>query len=407
MKILYFSGMPLPIENILKGKTKVEGFPAYYYPMYKLIKKGHDVKFIFASNYPGPYNVKVDWFDPNNIIANLSMVYSEKKGLYRIFRGMLRVKQLLFHLWKATSKEKFDFIYAHSSMAAIAQIIGMIRGIPVGVRWYGDSNFCYADIKKIGKHRAALKHPLNWLNYKLKYEFFLTTDDHSYGDKVYEAWKVKNPSGKFYFWKTGIEMKSIDECSTDIPIPDEKYIFFGGRFARWKRQDRVIETLKELHLQNIKLHLYFAGQTEGGASSIEYIKELKDLISKYNLDEYVHFLGGVSQDTLRVFAYNSIATLIMHDIANIGNVFYETMSVGAVLVVTDDGSVRQFIKNSENGFIVDDSKDAANKIIYLLSNSEKVESIKQSAISTSKLKFLSADERFDNEVTLIEGVMSK
>lgn len=401
MNILYFGAMSVSIENLLLGKTEIEGHPAFFYPMYKLIKRGHDVDFVFMSNFNGDYNVNVEWFDPNHIIANVFDPYNESTGIKRNIRRIKRLYKMYKELIRAVKNKNYDFIYAHSSIAAIAQLVGRMHGIPVGIRWYGDSNFCYKTIQNRGKYLAAIKHPLNFLNFKLPYAFLVATDDHSYADKAYEAWN-RESNGPFFHWKTGVNMKTIDQCKNDIPIPNRQYIFFAARFARWKRYDRPIEVLHQLHQKGVNIDLYLAGQTTGGASSLKYIDELKALINKFGLEDYVHFMGGVSQDTIRAYSYHAVATVIMHDIAIIGNVFYETMSMGARLIVTDDGSVHQFIRDGENGFIVDGPIEGAEVVQKLMINSELSDKIRANAIKSSREMFLSADERFDREVLLIE-----
>lgn len=396
--------MTISLENILKGKTQIEGIPAFHLPLLKLIQKGHEVDFVLLSNFKGPYNIKVNWLKKENIIYNIYMPYSEKKGMLRIHRKVYRFFKLLFCSMKATKGNRYDLIYDH--IGVVGQIVAALRGIPTGVRWYGDSNFCYATISKYGKFIAAFKHPLSYISFQLPYDFFLITDDHSYGDKVYEAWAPKNKSNLLYFWKSGIEMKEIDQCQYEIEVPNVDYIFYAARFSRWKRQDRAIEVLKEMHLRGRKIHLYFAGHLKGGPSSLSYIEELKAKIKEYELNDYVHFLGGISQDSLKIIANYSKATLLMYDIANLCNIFYEVLSIGAVVITIDTGSLDEFIYNGKNGFLVKNEKEACNCLELILDNPDLEKRIKENAKKTAYEKVMTADERFEKEVALIESVIN-
>ena len=296
----------------------------------------------------------------------------------------------------------YDVIYGHSRLGAVAQTVGARRRVPVCIRWYGDSDFCCKTIEKYGRFVAAIKHPFNWLNYRLPYAFFLTTDDQSFGDRTYEAWKKKRPSGPFFHWKTGIEFQTVSDCAGEVTAPEGHYIFFAGRFARWKGIENVIETLHHLHQKGLPIDLYLAGSTDGGPSSKEYIEEIRGQVNQLGLAEHVHFLGGVSRETLKLFAYHATANVIMHHIANIGNVFYEMMSVGGVIVTTDDGAVRQFIDTGVNGFVVDGPQEGADRILYLLEHPDVGVEMRSAAVAQSREKFLSIEDRFDLEADLVE-----
>lgn len=403
MKILYASALPIPIQNILEGKTEIEGFPAYFWPMYKLIQRGHDLRFVFWSNYDDPgHPLRVDWFDRSWIVANVKGEYLERGRGRRLLRDVRRLAAFYQAVRDEVSSGQYDMIYGHGRLASVAQVVGARSRVPVGVRWYGDSDFCCKTIEKHGRFVAAVKHPMNWLNYKLPYAFFLTTDDHSHGDLTYRAWARPQPPGPFFHWKTGIEFKDVRECRSTVPVPEREYIFYAGRFARWKGVENVIETLHHLHQQGRELDLYLAGQTEGGASSLEYIAELKKQISGLGLDGYVHFLGAVPQDTLRVLAHHAVATIIMHHIANIGNVFYEVMAAGGVIVTTDDGSVRQFIDDGVNGFVVEGPVQGACRVADLLAAPTEAARMRQEALLYARERFISLEDRFDLEADLVE-----
>lgn len=407
MKILYVAGMPLPIENLLSGKTEIEGFPAFYFPMRKLIERGHQLRFILMSNFNGPYDVKVDWFRSEWIVSNIFMKHSERQGPYRLFRRASRAAQLFTALLKEARADHYDLIYSHGAECAfIAQIVGGLTGTPVGVRWYGDTDMCLPEILKYGALRAALKNPVHYANFVLRQAFFLATDDGTGVDAINAAWRPKHSRSRFYHWKTGIEFKA-SALHSSVQVPSEKYIFHAARFQPRKRQDRVVQLLHALHEKDIDLHLYLAGHLEGGPSSQEYIAEVRGEVQALGLEDYVHFLGGVSQDTVRLFARHALATVLLQDHSNLGNFFYEAMSVGAVLVVSDDGSASQFVVDGESGFVVSNISEAANAIERVYWSPQLAEQIRKQAISVAMREFMSAEERFDKEVALIEGTHGK
>lgn len=179
-------------------------------------------------------------------------------------------------------------------------------------------------------------------------------------------------------------------------------MFFSARFDKWKRHDRIIKILHNLHLKDIRLHLYFAGSVE----SEIYYQEIKELVGNYSLNDYVHFLGAIKQDDLKVYAYNAIANPLMYDMSNLGNVFFEIFSTGSIVIGLNDGSLNEYLVDGENGFVINNEDEACLVIENLIKNNDITEKIRESAIHCAKLKFLSIDDRFDMEVDLIEQVVA-
>ena len=165
---------------------------------------------------------------------------------------------------------------------------------------------------------------------------------------------------------------------------------------------RIIRFLLFFYFKKgIKIHLYFCGSDYS-----KVWREKLDRIAKgYKVDGYIHYLGSVSQDTLKVLAFNAIANVLMIDGSSRNNVFYEIMSVGAIVVGLDDGGINDYITNEESGFLVKDERDAAEKIEYLLNTPEKREQIHKAARKEAKEKIMSLETRFGKEVNLIENTV--
>lgn len=399
MKILYVTGLSAPVRDMLTGKKEHEITHAaqFFHPWYKLVKKGHHVDFVIASNFNEEINIAVDWFTEENIYANVYDPASELPWYRRIFRRIRRFSKLLYYTNRAVSENKYDFIYCHSYYEGLAgNIIANLRGIPCGMRSMG--TMLNEDFKKYGIYITALKRPIEFIMFKMNKEFFIMTDDGTKGDLVYEQWKPKPEKYDFYFWKTGISIKTIDELNPVLDIPEHDYLFFAARFDNWKRHDRIIKILYNLHQKKKFLHLYFAG----GVVYNSYFDEIKNIVKKYHLEEYVHFLGPINQDDVKNYAYNAIANPLMYDVSNLGNVFFEIFSVGSIVIGLNDGSLNDYIIDKENGFIVDDEEEACVIIEKLLQDKDKTQRIRENAINYAKQNVLSIDKRFDMEVDLIE-----
>ncbi|MDA3876479.1 MAG: glycosyltransferase, partial [Halothiobacillus sp.] len=302
MKILYVTGMCDPIKDIFTGKTENEITHAaqFFHPWYKLVKKGHQVDFVVASNFNREPDIKVDWFREENIYANIYDPYSEAPWYRRTFRRIKRFFKLIYYTNKAINDNEYDFIYCKAFYEGLAgNIVANFRGIPCGMRSMG--TMLNDDFKKYGVIGTAIRRPVEFLTFKLKKDFFIMTDDGTKGDLVYEKWQPKKKKYNYYFWKTGIDLTEIDKIESNVKIPEHDYMFFAARFDNWKRHDRILKILHNLHLNKNYVHLYFAG----GVQSHNFHKEVKDIVKKYELDDYVHFLGPITQQDLKLYAYNA------------------------------------------------------------------------------------------------------
>jgi len=401
MKILYVGGMSGPLKDILSGKKEDEITHAaqFFHVWHKLVQRGHEVDFIVTSNFNEKTNIQVDWFSEENIYANIYDPASEAPSYRRIFRRIKRFIKLFYATYKATKEHKYDFIYCMTYHEGIVgNIIANLRGIQCGMRSMG--TMLYVDFQKYGKWGTALRRPIEFLMFRMKKEFIVMTDDGTNGDKVYEKWKPSPEKFRFCFWKTGIDIKSIKDVQSTIRIPKHDYLFFAARFDSWKRHDRILKILHLLHQEGLNIHLYLAGNVTYNNSYDDF----KQLVQEYGLDEYVHFLGAIRQDDVKSLAYHAVANPLMYDVSNLGNVFFETFSVGAIILGLNDGTLNEYLKDGVNGFLIEDEQHACKNILNLLENIKLRGEMSRNAIDFARKNFLSLDERFDKEVTLIENV---
>lgn len=397
MNILYVTGITPPIEAVLRGESGIQGLPPFYYPWKMLVDRGHTVDFVMTSNFNEDYNIRVDWFSKTNIIKN---IYAPKKegGKLRIVRQIKRFFQLMYYTNKAVKAKHYDFIYCKAFEGVAGQIIANLHHIPHGVRSFGDH--MYLIIKKDGARKAALKHPLEYLCYQLNCDFFLMSEDHKDQIITYNSWHNPRNNYPFYLWPSGIEFKQLESLQSTIPVPNTPYLFFAARIDPSKRQDRVIEVLNCLHQRGIKISLYFCGADYSTA----WKEQLHAQIEREGLQEYVHFLGSVTQDTLKVLAYHAVANILMIDGSSRNNVFYEILSVGSVVVGLNDGGVNDYITDGRSGFLVKDEGGAADVVCKLLENTQLLEQVRINAAKEAKEKIMSIETRFGKEVQLIESL---
>ena len=407
MNILFVGVFAIPINDILNGKTEKEitGWPAYFYPAYKLIKAGHNVDFAFMSNLKN-YNIKVDWLRKEQIVVNVTKP-DHKLKLLRVLNEIIRRIKFIFEVWHVIKNRHYDFIYCQEDPGLFANIIANMYNIPCGVRLYGDVFYHrlrrkyfqkYAYIKEKGLFRFVLIRPMLCLMYKLRKSFILVTEDGSHGDLTYSLLKPKKKKYDFYFWKSGVDK---NQPTPDKAIEDKikgiKFLAYCARVDRPKGQNRGIDVLHILHQKGYLLHLFIIGQI----SHDRYYYELLDQIKKYELEEYVHFTDGVSQNQMKIYGKYALANLLMGVYGQRGNVFYELFSIGCVIVALNDTSLDEYIQHGISGFLGKDKYEIADIIERIVKNPEIRDTISSDAISVAEDKILSIDERFDKEVELI------
>lgn len=414
MNILYVGGLAIPIRDILTGKTENEitGWPAYFQPVYQLIKAGHNVDFVMFSDLER-FNISVDWFSEKQIIQNVYIDENKRKRfgiISKLYYKVYNSLKFITSIRKAVKEKQYDFIYCQEIPGFWGNVIANIYKIPCGVRVYGDTFYLrgkvcskYEFIQKYGKLGLLIAYPQMYILYKLKKSFMLTTADGTHGDLTYQLLKPKRNPYPLYYWKTGV--KKVQ------PVPDEKleqkingleYIAYPARIDTIKRQDIAIDILAMIHAKGQPLHLFLIGES----SNQGYYNSLIEKTRQYGLEEYVHFTGGVTQNQVKVYAKNAIAGILTSDLSNRGNVFFELFSIGVPIVSFDDGSLDEYIVNEYSGFLAKDCEQMADYVIELFNDPEKRNAVSSNAIKTADEKVLSEEDRFRLEVELIEAYAS-
>ncbi len=410
MKILYVGVLAIPIRDILTGKTEKEitGWPAYFQPVYRLLKAGHNIDFIFESNLKD-YDIRVDWFSEKQIIKNIYLDGKRRSRFGFLSKCYYRISQdikLFFALKKAIRDNNYDFIYCQEIGGVWGNYFANKYSVPCGVRIYGDTFSVfgrpwskYEFIQKYGTIGLFLVNPKMLLLYKMSKSFMLTTADGTNGDKTYQLLKPRKNPYAFFYWKTGVR-KSPPLADEDIElrIRGIDYIVYPARIDSLKNQYYAIDVLSEIHSKGYQIHMFLIGQI----CSEEYYNSLLDRIRMKNLDGYVHFTGGITQNQVKVYASKAIACILTSNLSNRGNVFFELFALGVPIVAVNDGSLDDYIANGISGYLADDKKQMAEYVIKLIDDPSERKKLSSVALSISDEKVISDDERFNLEIELIK-----
>ena len=167
------------------------------------------------------------------------------------------------------------------------------------------------------------------------------------------AKKIAHTQNKIKVVRNGVDTQLfyyIDqfECRSKLSLPTNQKIILGvGSLIHRKGFDVVINALKKLTLKPelSKVHFYILG-SEGAEG--DYRKELRTLVNKLGLKDYVHFVGSVPNRDL-IFWYNAADVFCLSSRGEGSpNVLTEALASGCPAVATRVGSVPEIMCSEPN-----------------------------------------------------------
>ncbi len=175
---------------------------------------------------------------------------------------------------------------------------------------------------------------------------------------------------------------------------NKKIIIFLGRLHPVKGVKYLIEAMSIIKKvsEDINLMIVGAGEEE---------TYLKNLVKEFNIEGFVSFIGQVPN--VKVPEYTAIADIVVLPSVSEGALNMEMIASGLPIVATKVGGLPEFIKNGENGFLVEpkNPKDIAEKVLLILGNNQLRE--KMSKNNREKVKEYS----WENVINELEKVCCK
>ena len=397
MNILYVTNLWTGLYDILfNGVTHARGMPAFVRPLKALIDQGHqvDLVLIHEEEFLPDFHIEVDWLHKEQIVGCQAWPSSRLQKLFcarRLYNLVNRVLQ----------QKTYDFVYGHGTSADAARKAAQKHGIPYGHRLYG--TFFNDYIQKQGLLKAKWLHRNEYRVFRAPKQFLLITNDGSKGDLACEKVNRGHNPYTLHFWLNGVDpmpamsLEQLAQCRDALGAPDGPFLFYVARIDRWKGQHKAIEILHKLDEKGIALPLFIAGQIKDSA----YYQKLQEQIATYKLEDRVSFLGPISREDINAMCKLATASFSLYEMCNLGNVFHEMLSAGAVIVSLDDGSLDAFITDQENGFLVHSLDEAALDIAGILQDPARAAHIREKAIATSRASMRTWEERVQDEVDLI------
>jgi len=156
-------------------------------------------------------------------------------------------------------------------------------------------------------------------------------------------------------------------------------IFSCGRLNPCKGHADLIHAVQLLGLRGVRATLEIAGEDEQGGEG--YRKTLERIIAEMKLEDSVTLLGAVSEDRIReglerahVFALASL-----HE--PLGVAIMEAMAMGAPVVATGEGGVKELIRDGEDGLLAQarEPESLARAIVRVAQSSDYAQQLASAA----------------------------
>lgn len=162
----------------------------------------------------------------------------------------------------------------------------------------------------------------------------------------------------------GYDFKSILEKSEE-KVEDkihENSICSIGRIEAQKGSDITLELVRKLHEKGHKYHMYYIGTG--------VLKEtLMSRVEKYNLTEYVHFLGYQRNPYKYLKDMKCLVSMSRQE--GFPGVYVEALSLNVPFVSTDVGGTEELSQNGKFGKIIYNDEQAIKEIIGYVEKTQR------------------------------------
>lgn len=193
-------------------------------------------------------------------------------------------------------------------------------------------------------------------------------------------------SDEFYLHEDKKVIRYKVENEISVPLKNKKILLSVGRLIERKGIHWFIQNVVTNFVKRRKDFIYLV------AGEGPYRKIVESIIKENNLNSYVHLLGEISDEMLKLL-YNASDILVMPnipvagDMEGFGLVALESSSCGLPIVASDIEGVKDAVRNGKNGFRVKslDTQGFLEIIEDLLYSEERRKQLRESARQFSLL----------------------
>jgi glycosyltransferase involved in cell wall biosynthesis len=157
-------------------------------------------------------------------------------------------------------------------------------------------------------------------------------------------------------------------------------ILYVGSITRQKGLDVLVQSLSGLNRQDF--HLTITGRNDMDPS---YVRKIKRLINKYNLQNQIKFTGPLEKEAL-IKAYRSNHVLVLPSVNEAyGIVYLEAQRFGLPVIGTTAGGAKEIITHGKNGYLI--IPNYVNELAHYLSMIQKDPALLQKLSKNARLAY--------------------
>lgn len=190
----------------------------------------------------------------------------------------------------------------------------------------------------------------------------------------------------------GVEIKKFYSKRPILNNSNQVIIMLAGTIIEHKRQEELIEAaviLKERLAVNFEIRLI--GKEEGN-----YIKRLRNIVSQYQLQDIVYFMG--KRDNVEDFFREADIAVVCSKAEPFGRVTVEAQLSGCLVIGADSGATVELIQDEQTGLLyhAGSAEDLAARIIQAVENPQNMREIARAGQEHARKTF--SKENNANEV---------
>lgn len=405
-------------DKILKICIVTTMFPKYFGDSYGpfvfeeakfLVKKGVEVHVITQHNQGAAYEEIMDgvhvhrfrWLEPKEFKA---LIYFT--GLIDNFRLLTYVISLFFNLIMIKRRYGIELFHAHHTIPTglVAIMVSKIIRVPVVITAH------LMDITTHGTDVGPLENIVDFESNSI-FKRLIMYSMNSSKKIIAVSQDLANRIVQMGINKDITVLRNAVDINRFKPSKNMEFrhnnkiydndilILFIGHLETFKGIFELLYSFHRIKLdhKNIKLMVVGEGHEE---------EKVRNIVSKYKLDNFVIFAGKVSPETIQNYYQMADIFTLPSYTEGLPLVVIEAMACGLPVVVSTVGGIPELVKDDVNGFLVPpkDKASLTKKLKKLVDDIDLREKFGRKALETVDDEF-NIDKKVDKLIEIYQGMV--
>lgn len=291
-----------------------------------------------------------------------------KFRLFRILQDLYGYFATLVSLIFESSKNDYIILYEGSTLwhrlcIAAVHLIGGKVGLELNELPYGTGEETF-EMQEKRKEFIAEVFP--------KLDFILAISE-----SLYELSRKNAPQATIIKVPIIVEGRLSGEDFSGRFTP---FLFHSG--SLYEQKDGICGMLEAFGIAVQRINVPLDYVLTGNLEMSPHAKELKEILSKYNIEDRVKFVGYIDIKTLRKYQKNCVLTIInKYDTLQNKYCFStklgEYLSFARPVITTTVGEANNYLKDGINAYIVEPNRPdlIADKIVFIIEHPEEAQKV--------------------------------